>query len=93
LSQYPPEVPKGKGDKGESRTNHFQIEILVLLNFLKKGPTSLGIFQTLFPLSLQSFCFLKKKQKGFSLQSGVKLNILGIFQTFDFFVTKKKRPP
>jgi hypothetical protein len=38
--------------------------------------------------SLQSFCF-EKKQKGFSLLSGVQLKILGILQTFGIFSNTK----
>jgi hypothetical protein len=50
------------------------------------APTRLRIFPTLFPLFATIFLFLKKKQKGFSLQSGVQLQVRGIFQTFGLFL-------
>jgi hypothetical protein len=47
-------------------------------------PTGSGFFQSMFPLSATIFLF-NKKQKGFPLQSGVSLQLLGIFQTFGLF--------
>jgi hypothetical protein len=46
--------------------------------------------RAIFPLFATIFLFLKKKQKGFPLQSGVELNVLGIFQTFGIYVTIQK---
>jgi hypothetical protein len=40
----------------------------------------------MFPLFATIFLFLKKKQKGFSLQSGVEYQLLGTFQTFGLFL-------
>jgi len=49
---------------------------------------SLGYFPNLFPAFRYNLFVFEKKQKGFPLQSGVNLQLLGILQTFGLFSFK-----